>query len=83
MRVTGSSVNMNRRDCATSARISIEVKENRFSLATPHAEAVASMPTLRDRATPVYDAAIRPDGIIEGISNRPTRPCAAASAALA
>jgi hypothetical protein len=70
MRVTGSSVNMNRRDCATSPRISIEVKDNRFSLATPHPEAVAATPTLRDRATPVYDAAIRPDGIIEGISNQ-------------
>ena len=70
MRVAGSSVNMNRRDCATSPRVSVEVKDNRFSLATPHPEAVASTPTLRDRATPVYDAAIRPDGTIEGVSDQ-------------
>jgi hypothetical protein len=70
LRMTGASLGMSRSNCATSARISIEVRNGRFSLATPHPEAVASTPSLTDRATPVYDATIRPDGIIAGISDQ-------------
>jgi hypothetical protein len=70
MRMTGSSLGMSRSNCATSPRISVEVKNNQFSLATPHPEAVASTPSLTDRATPVYNATIRPDGSIVGISNQ-------------
>src|SRR3712207_2398794 len=70
MRVTGASVGMDHRDCATPPRISIEVKNNRFSLATPHPQVAASTPSLADRAAPVYDAAIRPDGTVVGISHQ-------------
>ena len=68
VRVTGASLGMTRSNCATSARISVEVKNNQFALATPHPEAVASAPSLADRTTPVYDATIRPDGTIVGAS---------------
>jgi len=70
LRMTGSSLGMTRSDCATSPRISVEVRNNQFSLATPHPEAVASTPSLTDRATPVYNATIRPDGSIVGLSNQ-------------
>ena len=68
--MAGSSLGMTRSDCATTPRISVEVKNNQFSLATPHPEAVASTPSLTDRATPVYNATIRPDGSIVGVSNQ-------------
>jgi hypothetical protein len=68
--MTGASRGMTRSNCATSPRISVEVKNNQFSLATPHPDAVASAPSLADRTTPVYEAAIRPDGSIVGVSNQ-------------
>jgi hypothetical protein len=70
VRSTGASGGMRRSDCETPPRISIDVRDNRFSLAQPHPAAVASAPTLRDRTTPVYNATIAPDGTIKGISEQ-------------
>jgi hypothetical protein len=69
MRVTGGpGTASNPSLCGTPPRVSIEVRNNRFTLAVPHPDAEAT-PSLRDRATPTYDATIRPDGSITGMSN--------------
>jgi hypothetical protein len=68
VQVTGASMGVNQRDCQTTPRITIDVKDNRFSFAQPHPNVERSTPTLRDTSTPVYDATIRPDGTIVGIS---------------
>jgi hypothetical protein len=68
--VTGASVGMNRRDCETDPRFAVEVRDNRFSIVQPHPRVATAVPTLRDSTTVVYDAAIRPDGTIVGLSSR-------------
>jgi hypothetical protein len=69
MRVSGAAMGVTAQDCDTPARISIEVRNNQFTLTQPPPNAVASTPSLRDRATRAYSATIRPDGAIAGTSN--------------
>ena len=67
---TGASVGMSRLDCETDPRFAVEVRGSRFSIVQPHPRVATAVPTLRDRTTVVYDAAIRPDGTIVGTSSR-------------
>ena len=67
---TGASVGMSRLDCETDPRFAVEVRGSRFSIVQPHPRVATAVPTLRDRTTVVYDAAIRPDGTIVGTSGR-------------
>ena len=60
---------MNQSDCATDPRFSVKVTGNQFSFPLPHPAAVKDTPSLRDSATPVYNASIAPDGTIKGLSN--------------
>jgi hypothetical protein len=69
LRVTGASTSMNQRDCATDPRFSVNVTGNQFSFPLPHPAAVKAAPSLRDSATPIYNASIAPDGTIKGLSN--------------
>jgi hypothetical protein len=69
LRVTGAATSMNQSDCATDPRFSATVTGNRFSFPLPHPAVVKATPSLRDAATPVYDASIAPDGTIRGFSN--------------
>ena len=69
LRVTGASSGMSRRDCATEPRFSVNVAGNRFSFPLPHPAAAEATPSLRDSATPVYNASIAPDGTIKGFSD--------------
>jgi hypothetical protein len=70
LEVTGASGGMNRRDCDTDPRFVVEVRDNRFSIVQPHPRVATAAPTLRDSTTVVYDATIRPDGTIIGMSSR-------------
>ena len=67
--VTGAAGSVNSRDCATDPRFSVQVTGNQFSFPLPHPAVVEATPSLRDAATPIYDASIAPDGTIKGISN--------------
>jgi hypothetical protein len=69
LRLTGASTSMNQSDCATDPRFSVKVTGNQFSFPLPHPAAVKDTPSLRDSATPVYNASIAPDGTIKGLSN--------------
>jgi hypothetical protein len=72
VKVTGGSVGMSARDCETPQGISIDVKNNQFSLAQPHPNVGESTPSLREKTTPVYNATIRSDGSIVGTSGNST-----------
>jgi hypothetical protein len=67
--VTGAAAGVNSRDCATDPRFSVSVTGNRFSFPLPHPALVKDTPSLRDSATPVYNASIGPDGTIKGFSS--------------
>ena len=67
--VTGSSGSVRESDCATDPRFSVRVTGNQFSFPLPHPALVKGTPSLRDSATPVYNASIAPDGTIKGLSN--------------
>jgi hypothetical protein len=69
LRVTGVSTSMNRSDCDTDPRFSVKVTGNQFSFSLPHPAAVKATPSLRDSATPIYNASIASDGTIKGFSN--------------
>jgi hypothetical protein len=69
LRVTGASVNVNQSNCATDPRFSVNVTGNQFSFPLPHPAAVKGTPSLRDAATPIYNASIAPDGTIKGLSD--------------
>jgi hypothetical protein len=58
------------RDCATPPRISIDVRNNQFSLEEPHPNVAGGAPTLRDSASAVYRATILIDGTFAGTSDR-------------
>ena len=74
IRVAGGSVSMNPQECAAPPRFAVEVRNNRFSLAQPHSDVAAGTSSLRDSSTPVYNATVRPDGTISGISNETNVP---------
>jgi hypothetical protein len=65
--VAGASVGMRKEDCATTPRLPVQVTNGRFNLPLAH-PAAESTPSLREEATPVYQASIAPDGRINGIS---------------
>ena len=67
--VIGAAGSVNSRDCATDPRFSVRVAGNQFSFPLPHPTMVKATPSLRDSATPVYNASIAPDGTIKGFSN--------------
>ena len=67
--VTGGSGGVTAGDCATDPRFSVRVTGNQFSFPLPHPALVKATPSLRDSATPVYNASIAPDGTIKGLSN--------------
>jgi hypothetical protein len=67
--VTGAAVSMNQSECATDPRFSVNVSGNQFSFPLRHPAAVKAAPSLRDAATPIYNASIAPDGTIKGLSN--------------
>ena len=67
--VTGGSGGVNAGDCATDPRFSVKVTGNQFSFPLPHPALVKATPSLRDSATPIYNASIAPDGTIKGLSN--------------
>jgi hypothetical protein len=69
VRLTGVSGAMKRRNCETPSRTTINVRNGQFSLPLPHPDAVATDPSLADKATPVYNATIRPDGVITGFGD--------------
>jgi hypothetical protein len=69
LRLTGASGGVNQSDCATDPRFSVSVTGNQFSFPLPHPALVKGTPSLRDSATPVYNASIAPDGTIKGLSN--------------
>jgi hypothetical protein len=69
LRVTGAAVSMNQSECATDPRFSVNVSGNQFSFPLRHPAAVKAAPSLRDAATPIYNASIAPDGAIKGLSN--------------
>src|SRR5215208_1783852 len=54
---------------AADPRFSVNVTGNQFSFPLPHPAAVKGTPSLRDAATPIYNASIAPDGTIKGLSN--------------
>ena len=67
--LTGVAGSVNSRDCATDPRFSARVAGNQFSFPLSHPAMVKDTPSLRDSATPVYNASIAPDGSIKGFSN--------------
>jgi len=69
LRVTGATTSVNPSDCATDPRFSVNVTGNQFSFPLRHPAALKATPSLRDAATPIYNASIAPDGTIKGISN--------------
>jgi hypothetical protein len=69
LRVTGAATSMSQSDCATDPRFSVSVTGNQFSFPLSHPAVVKATPSLRDAATPTYDASIAPDGTIKGLSN--------------
>jgi len=69
IRVNGAATSMKESDCATDPRFSVVVTGNQFSFPLPHPAVSRSTPTLREAATPVYNASIGPDGTIKGLSN--------------
>ena len=69
IRLTGGSTSVNPSDCATDPGVSVNVTGNQFSFPLPHPVMVKASPALRDRATPIYNASIAPDGAIKGFSN--------------
>jgi hypothetical protein len=72
--VNGAAVSMKDSDCATDPRFSVVVTDNQFSFPLPHPAAARSTPSLRQAATPVYNATIGPGGAIKGISNDTNTP---------
>jgi hypothetical protein len=69
LRVTGASTSVNQSECATDPRFSVNVTGNQFSFPLPHPVALKAAPSLRDAATPIYNASIARDGTIKGLSN--------------
>jgi hypothetical protein len=69
LRLTGVSTRMTQSDCASDPRFSVKVAGNRFSFPLPHPAVAKATPSLRDSATPVYNASIAPDGTIKGLSD--------------
>jgi hypothetical protein len=67
--VTGGSGGVTAGDCATDPRFSVRVTGNQFSFPLAHPALVKATPSLRDSATPIYNASIAPDGTIKGLSN--------------
>jgi hypothetical protein len=69
LRLTGAGGGMHQSDCATDPRFSVNVTGNQFSFPLSHPAAVKATPSLRDSATPIYNASIASDGTIKGLSN--------------
>ncbi|WP_431268457.1 hypothetical protein [Dankookia sp. P2] len=74
IRVTGAATSMQESDCATDPRFAVVVAGNQFSFPLPHPAASRNTPSLRQVATPVYNASIGPDGTIKGLSNDTNTP---------
>jgi len=74
IRVNGAATSMKESDCATEPRFSVNVAGNQFSFPLPHPAVSRSTPSLREAATPVYNASIGPDGTIKGLSNNTNTP---------
>jgi len=72
--VSGAATSMKASDCATDPRFSVNVTGNQFSFPLPHPAVSRSTPSLRQAATPVYNASIGPDGTIKGLSNDTNTP---------
>ena len=60
---------MNQSECATDPRFSVNVTENQFSFPLRHPAVVKVAPSLRDAATPIYNASIALDGPTKDLSN--------------
>ena len=69
VQAVGGSVGLNVRDCAAPG-FSFEAVNGSFRFSMPHPHVATATPSLRESATPVYEATIAPDGAVRGMSNQ-------------
>ena len=69
IRTTGGATGVDPGGCDAEARVTLDVRDGRFTLTQRHAKLAAAAPTARDIATSTYRVEIAEDGSMRGMSN--------------
>lgn len=69
IRATGGATGVDPGECDAEPRLTLDVRDGRFTLTQNFAKLAAAAPTARDIATAIYRAEIAADGSVRGISN--------------
>jgi hypothetical protein len=69
IRTTGGATGVDPGGCDAEARVTLDVRDGRFTLTQRHAKLAAAAPTARDIATSTYRVEIAADGSVRGMSN--------------